>query len=130
MKAQIIEKDGHPEFVVLPYEAYVRLLKEAEMLQDIRDYDAAKGALERGEELIPSEVTFSILDGEHPIKVWRKYRGMTQAELAKAARISVPYLSQIETGNRVGKAEVLAAVAKALGLSIDDIFIPSVEIKE
>jgi transcriptional regulator with XRE-family HTH domain len=53
---------------------------------------------------------------------------MTQAELAKAARISVPYLSQIETGNRVGTAEVLAAVAKALGLSIDDIVIPSVEI--
>ena len=98
------------------------------MLQDIRDYDAAKGALERNEELIPSEVAFSILDGEHPIKVWRKYRGMTQAELAKAARISVPYLSQIETGNRVGKAEVLAAVAKALGLSMDDIVFPSVEI--
>lgn len=128
MKAQIIEKDGRPEFVVLPYEEFMCLIEEAEMLQDIRDYDAAKGALDRGEELIPSEVTFSILDGESPIKVWRKYRGMTQAELANAARISVPYLSQIETGNRVGKAEVLAAVAKALGLSIDDIVIPSVEI--
>ncbi len=40
----------------------------------------------------------------------------------------MPYLSQIETGKRVGKVEVLAAVAKALGLSIDDIVIPSVEI--
>ncbi len=128
MKVQIIEKDGRPEFAVLPYEEYVRLIEEAEMLQDIRDFDIAKGAMERGEELIPSEVTFSILDGERPIKVWRKYRGMTQAELAKAAGISVPYLSQIETGNRVGKMEVLAAVAKALGLSIDDIVIPSVEI--
>ncbi len=46
MKAQIIEKDGRPEFAVLPYEEYVRLIKEAEMLLDIRDYDAAKGALE------------------------------------------------------------------------------------
>ena len=59
MKAQIIEKDGRPEFAVLPYEEYVRLIEEAEMLQDIGDYDAAKGALERDEELIPSEVTFS-----------------------------------------------------------------------
>jgi len=39
------------------------------MLQDITDYNAAKGALEQGEELIPSEVTLAILDGENPMKV-------------------------------------------------------------
>jgi len=40
------------------------------MLQDIRDYNTVKAAIERKEEeLIPSEVTFTILDGENPIKV-------------------------------------------------------------
>jgi transcriptional regulator with XRE-family HTH domain len=33
----------------------------------------------------------------------------------------VPYLSQLESGKRGGSAEVLAAIAKALGLSLDDI---------
>lgn len=42
------------------------------MLEDIRDYDAIKAALERGEEeLIPAEVVYAILDGVIPIKVWR-----------------------------------------------------------
>jgi transcriptional regulator with XRE-family HTH domain len=61
------------------------------------------------------------MDGAHPIRVWRQHRGLTQQQLAKAAGISVPYLSQIESGKRQGSAEVLAAIAKELGLSLDDI---------
>jgi len=53
--------------------------------------------------------------------VWREHRGLTQQQLAEAAGISVPYLSQIEAGKRQGSAEVLAAIAKALGLALDDI---------
>lgn len=49
-----------------PYEAYRRLVEEAEMLQDIRAYDEAKKAIEEGEDLIPSEVTYAILDGANP----------------------------------------------------------------
>ena len=51
---------------VIPYEAYRRLVEEAEMLQDIRAYDEAKKAIEEGEDLIPSEVTYAILDGANP----------------------------------------------------------------
>ncbi len=119
MNVQIINKDGRPEWAVIPYEEYIRLREEAEMLQDVADYDAAKDALEQGEELIPSEVTFAILDGESPIRVWRNYRTLTQQELADRAGISKPYLSQIETGKRTGTAEVLAAIANALGVTLD-----------
>lgn len=86
-----------------------------------RKYDEAKKAIEEGEELVPSEVTYAILDGENPIQVWREYRGLTQKQLAEAAGISVPYLSQIESGKRKGTTEVLAAIAKALDLSLDDV---------
>jgi DNA-binding XRE family transcriptional regulator len=122
MSVQIIEKDGSPEWAVLPYEIYLRLVEEAEMLRDIRDYDKAIEAIERGEEeLVPSEVVYAILDGENPIRVWREYRGLTQKQLAKAANISKPYLSQLETGKRTGTTEVLTAVAEALDLTLDDI---------
>jgi len=122
MKVQIIEKDGRPEWAVLPYAEYVRLREEAEMLEDIRDYDEAKEALERGdEELIPGEVTFAVLDGENAIRVWREHRGLSQRSLAAIAGISTPYLSQIETGKRTGTPEVLAALARALKVSLDDI---------
>ncbi|MFN2154399.1 MAG: helix-turn-helix domain-containing protein, partial [Anaerolineae bacterium] len=98
-----------------------RLVEAAEMLRDVRAYDEAKQAIAEGEELVPSEVTYAIMDGAHPIRVWREHRGLTQQQLAKAAGISVPYLSQIESGKRQGSAEVLAAIAKELGLSLDDI---------
>ena len=121
MTVQIINKDGHPEWAVIPYDEYIRLKEEAEMLQDVADYDAAMDALEQGDELIPSEVAFAILDGKNPIRVWRNFRGLTQQELADMVGISKPYLSQIETGKRTGTAEVLAEIAGALGVMVDDV---------
>ncbi|MCB0191817.1 MAG: helix-turn-helix transcriptional regulator [Anaerolineae bacterium] len=122
MNVQIIEKNGRPEWAVIPYEEYERLVAEAEMLQGIQAFDEAKSALANGdEELIPSEVTYALLDGKNPLRVWREYRGLTQQQVADAAQISKPYLSQLESGQRNGTTEVLAAIAKALNVSLDDV---------
>lgn len=122
MSIQIIERNGKPEWAVIPYEIYLHLVEEAEALQDIRDYDSVKAALERGEEeLIPEEIVVALLEGHNPVRVWREYRGLTQTQLAEGAGISVPYLSQLESGKRKGSTEVLAAIAKVLNLSLDDI---------
>ncbi len=96
-------------------------MEEMEMLQDIRDYDAVMQAIADGEELIPGEVVNALLDGENPIRVWREYRGMTQPQLAKVAEISVPYLSQLESGKRRGSTDVLSAIARGLALTLDDL---------
>ena len=121
MSVQIIKKNGQPEYAVLPYKEYQRLVAEAEMLQDVRDYDEAKLAMANGEELIPGRVTYALLDGENPLRVWREYRGLTQQQVAEAAGISKPYLSQLESGQRKGTTEVLQAVAKVLNVSLDDL---------
>lgn len=115
-------RDGNPEWTLIPYEMYVQLAEEAEMLHDVRDFDAAQALLERGEEeLIPSEVIYAIMDGQNPIKVWREYRRLTQQQLAATAGISAAYLSQIETGKRNGAIAVLTALAAALQVSLDNI---------
>ena len=121
MSVQVIEKNGKPEWAIIPYEEYQRLLEEAEKLQDIQAYDEAKLSVAQGEELIPSEVTFALLDGESLIRAWRKYRGMTQQQVAEKAGISKPYLSQLESGQRRGTTEVLGAVARALEVSLEDL---------
>jgi len=119
---QIIEGGGKPEWAVLPYEEYLQLIEQAELLEDIRDFDTISAAIERGEEeLIPSEVVYAILDGENPIKVWREHRGLTQQQLAGKVKISKPYLSQIETGKRTGTTEILSAIAKALDVSLEEV---------
>jgi DNA-binding XRE family transcriptional regulator len=119
---QLIKRDGKPEWAILPYKIYLELVEQAEMLQDVRDYDAAKADLEgEKEELIPADVVFAILDGENPIKIWRNARGLTQQQVADTAGISKPYLSQIETGKRKGSTESLASIANALNVSLDEI---------
>lgn len=121
MTVQVIQKDGIPEWAVLPFDYFQQLLTDSEMLQDIRDYDDAKRAIAQGEELIPVEITYAILDGANPVRVWREHRGLTQQQLADAAGISTPYLSQIESGKRTGSPEVLSAIATVLHLTLDDI---------
>ena len=118
---QLILKEGQPEYAVLPYGLYTQLVDDAEMLQDVRDYDEAKQAIADGEELIPSHVVYAIIDGENPVKAWREYRGLTQQELAKTAVISPSYLSQIETGKREGTTAVLQSIARAMNLTLDDV---------
>jgi DNA-binding XRE family transcriptional regulator len=105
----------------VPYAAYERLVEEAEMLRDIRAHDDAKQAIDTGKELVPADLTFAILDGANPIRVWREYRGLSQQQLSGAAGISAPYLSQIESDRHEGSTRVLAGLAAALHLSEDDL---------
>ena len=92
------------------------------MLQDVQDYDSTRMALEEGkEELLPESFVNELLEGANPVKVWREYRGFTQKKLADAVGISVPYLSQLETGKRKGSLDVCSAIATALGVTLDDI---------
>ncbi|MCG8344012.1 MAG: helix-turn-helix transcriptional regulator [Chlorobiales bacterium] len=122
MTVQVIKQGGKHEWAVVPYQKYLELLEKAEMLQDVQDYDSARMSLEEGkEELLPESFVNELLEGANPVKVWREYRGMTQKKLADAAGISIPYLSQLETGKRKGSLEVYSAIATALSLTLDDI---------
>jgi len=58
---------------------------------------------------------------EHPVKVIRKYRGMTQAELATESGISRPYLTEIETGKKDGSLRAMKLIADALGVHVGDL---------
>jgi len=122
MSVQVINLNGQPEYAVLPYADYQRLLEQAEMLEDVEAYDNARADLAGGkEELIPSNVALSLIRGDNPIRVWREYRKLTQIQLAKEAGITDSFLSQIEAGKRKASVVVLSAIASALKLDVDDI---------
>ncbi len=118
MNVQIIRRKGKPEWAVIPYKEYERLRGAAELAEDA---ELARRALERDEERIPIEVVERLIEGENPVRVWRKYRGLTQQGLAKKVGVSPAYLSQIETGKRGGSSKVLRAIASALNVDLDDI---------
>ncbi|MFE7479897.1 helix-turn-helix domain-containing protein [Streptomyces sp. NPDC057552] len=51
----------------------------------------------------------------------RQAQGRTLKDVADAARISMPYLSEVERGRKEASSEVLAAAAQALGLSLAEV---------
>lgn len=51
---------------------------------------------------------------------------MTQAKLAEITDLSVPYISQIESGKKSARMSTLVSIANALGLSMDEIFAENV----
>ncbi|MES4892167.1 helix-turn-helix domain-containing protein [Streptomyces sp. NPDC096012] len=51
----------------------------------------------------------------------RRTQRRTIKDVADAARISLPYLSEIERGRKEASSEVLAAAAQALGLGLGDL---------
>jgi transcriptional regulator with XRE-family HTH domain len=42
-------------------------------------------------------------------------------DLSEAARVSLPYLSEIERGRKEVSSEILAAICRALGLRLSDL---------
>jgi len=52
-----------------------RVMEDAEMLADVKAYDAAKARLENGEdELVPLEIIERRLSGESALRAWREQR--------------------------------------------------------
>ncbi|TBB53782.1 XRE family transcriptional regulator [Rhizobium ruizarguesonis] len=88
---------------------------------DIRDASAAKARIAAGEETWPEEVVAALVAGENPVTVFRKYRGMKQVELADEVGQSQPYISEIESGQKIGSTDVMKAIALALDVDLNDI---------
>ncbi len=78
---QFIEKDGKPQFVVIPIEKYKEFLV---MLDDIEEYSAIDQMLidYQDGDTVPGEIVNAILKGSPPLRAWREYRGFTLDALA------------------------------------------------
>lgn len=74
-----------------------------------------------GAEHVPVEIVERLSSGAAPVRVWRKHRGLSLRALAERAAISPALLSEIETGKKDGSLKTLAALARALGVDIDDL---------
>lgn len=68
---------------------------------------------------LPDNVLDALAAGQDsPIKIVRKHRGMTQAELAKKSGLSRPYLTEIETGKKDGSIRAMKSLAEALDVTV------------
>jgi DNA-binding XRE family transcriptional regulator len=105
------------------YDALIQAYEDAAdalALAEVRARDAAGDA-----EYVPVELAERIfVSGEHPVRVWREYRGLTLSALARQAGIAQSYVSEIEHGRKRGSVRALAALARALRVDIEDLLAP------
>ena len=110
---------GVVDSVVLPLDAYRDIEEKLEELEDMKSNASIIHA--RDEEGFPAELAKRFMDGDHPVRVFRQYRGMKAVQLARRIGKSPSYLSEIETGKKPGSVAVLRQIADALGVDLDDL---------
>lgn len=104
--------------VTIPRAEYDRLREAAEMLADVAAFDRAMAGHAEG---LPHDHMRRIVAGEAPLRVWRDWRGLTQAALAERSGVNRVQIADIEAGRKTGSVATLRALAEALGASMDDL---------
>jgi DNA-binding XRE family transcriptional regulator len=107
------------DIVILSRKEYDRLLVAAN--EDAADAAVAKKAIARNEETLSEAEIDELLAARTPLAFWRKKRGLTQTELARAAGIAQGFLSEIESGLKTGDVTLLQRIALALEVSLLDL---------
>ncbi len=112
------------EFIALgkKYEDYVASLEleNDELRESLLDVKAFQNT--RKEETYPSELARClIMSGDHPLKIFREYRELSQITLAEKSGISQAVISGIENKKRNGTVENFKSLGKVLGVDIDSL---------
>jgi ribosome-binding ATPase YchF (GTP1/OBG family) len=106
------------------YEALIERLEDAEdnaFLDAVEAREREIGKDKARADYLPGELVRRLIDGEHPVRVWRTHRGLGRDALAAAAGIAPSYLTEIETRRKPGSFAALAKLATALHVSLDDL---------
>ena len=121
MNIQIIKQNGVPEYAIIPFDKWEKMVNRLEELEDIRDARNIAAAITGGEETFPADFVRRLASGESRLKVWREYRKLTLATLAKDCGVTISAISQIENGKRTPSVDLLVKLAKALDCDMEDL---------
>lgn len=73
------------------------------------------------DEVVPADVVRRLIAGENKVRVWRSHRGLSGRDLAAAAGVSAPFVSEIESGKKDASLSVMKKIADALKVDLDDL---------
>ena len=100
--------------VTIPRAEVDRLCKAAGTPEDAAAFDRA---MAEGGEGLPHDYMRRIVAGEAPLRVWRDWRGLTQAALSARSGVGRVQIADIEAGRKRGSVATLPA----LGAAMDDL---------
>lgn len=107
----ILEANGKPAFVVLPYDEYLRLTERKKPSGRI----PADGTT-------PHEVMrLCVKNDWSMIRAWREHLGLTQTEVARRLEIRQPSYAAMEAPDAKPKKATRQRIAAAMGLSLEQL---------
>jgi ribosome-binding protein aMBF1 (putative translation factor) len=101
-----------------------------EVVEDAADIAALQTSEAREKEIgkdavradyLPVELVMRLIEGEHPVRIWREHRGLSAKALAEMAEVGRSYLVEIEGGKKPGSVAAYRRLASALGVTVDDL---------
>lgn len=121
---QTLKTSSGEELVVISRAEFDRLCALAaeaeEDAADIAAYDAAKAEFEAsGSIAFPPDLSTLLLKHKSWLAAMRKWRGLSQADLAAKVGIGQSLLSGLETGRHIGSATTIEGLAAALDVPLD-----------
>jgi ribosome-binding protein aMBF1 (putative translation factor) len=121
---QTLKTSAGEELVVISRAEFDRLCALAaeaeEDTADIAAYDAAKAEFEAaGSIAFPADLSALLLKHRSRLAAARKWRGLSQADLAARVDVRQGFLSDLETGRRKGSAATIEKLAAALDVPLD-----------
>jgi hypothetical protein len=114
---QIIRTPSGDEMVIIPRAEYEALIAAAqdEDQEDVAIYDTRKAELAASRNgLLPRPVSEAMLKGDTLLRALRRWRDITQSDLAAKADVGQGYISDLESGRRMGAPETLRRLALVL----------------
>ncbi|HPM11437.1 MAG TPA: helix-turn-helix transcriptional regulator [Paludibacter sp.] len=121
MNIQIIKHHGEPEYAIIPFDKWKKIISRLEEMEDIHDARKIAASIAAGEETFPADFIKRLSSGKSRFKVWREYRKLTLAQLAKACEVSIPAISQVENGKRTPSVDLLVKLSKTLRCEMEDL---------
>jgi len=115
VSAKFVVTPGGEKLAILPAEEYETMRDALLHQKAMADYRAGRT------DALSLEEVQALLAAPTPLAFWRAKRGMTQAALAKAAGTTQPHIADLESGKHGGSLEIMARIAKALKVKVDDL---------
>ena len=112
---QVITSRGKPRFAVVEYQVFMKML---ELVESQNKGGATRTTRQRKE---PTARELTRLMRSNPIKGWRLFRNMTQAELAEKTGLKQTHVSLMEANKIKPRKNTLEKLAEALTCDVDDL---------
>lgn len=111
-QATILEADGKPAFVVMPYDEYIKLTGAKPATKTRIPADGS----------VPHEVMrLQVKNSWSLVRAWREYLGITQLQMASRLEIRQPSYAAMEAVDAKLKKITRERIAHALGVSLEQV---------